>query len=178
MTTFLIPTVLRVGEESLHHVGYEDTWVARYALNGGTDTLPAVIATILEVGDGCFRAKPKASNLKEFFFQEEAFQNVGLSKVREGDPVLLLGLEAGYPRNRAKFVWRLKTENRQLPDGRQSGVIMAREGGLGVIKTYEDEAIGYRLTGKTASIARGTMVTFKKVLDRSGVHFAEDIQVE
>src|SRR5262249_9883131 len=98
MTTILIPPVLRVGEESLNHVGYEDTWVARYALNGGTRTFSAVIATISEVGDGCFLAKPKASKLKDCFFTEEAFQNVGLSKVREGDPVLLLGLEAGYSR--------------------------------------------------------------------------------
>src|SRR5262245_36453840 len=106
MTTILIPTVLRVGEESLQHIGYKDNWIPSYVLNGGMDTLDAVIATIAEVGNGCFRAKPKASYLKDFFFKEEAFQNVGLSKVQKGDPVLLLGLEAGHPRNRARFAWR------------------------------------------------------------------------
>jgi len=177
MATVLVPTVLRVGEDTLHLVGHEDTWVPRYALNGGTDTLPAVIAMISEVGNGCFLAKPKASNLKDFFFKEEALQNGGLSKAAEGDLVLLVGIGAGRPYNWAKFAWRLKTDNRQLPDGRVQGLIVAKEGGLGVIKTYDDKIIGYRLTGKAASIAVGTMVTFKKVLDRSGQHVAEDVRV-
>ena len=178
MTTVLVPTVLRVGEDTLHLVGHEDTWVPRYALNGGTDTLLAVIAMISEVGNGCFLAKPKASNLKDFFFKEEALQNGGLSKTAEGDLVLLVGIGAGRPHNWARFAWRLKTENRQLPDGRQAGLIVAKEGGLGVIKTYDDKIIGYRLTGKTASIAVGTVVTFKKVLDRSGQHIAEEVLVQ
>jgi hypothetical protein len=179
MTTIVIPTVLRVGEDILHHIGYEDTWVARYALNGGTDTLPAVIATISEVGNGCFLAKPNASNLKDsFFFKQEALQNGGLRQAAEGDPVLLVGIGAGRPYNWARFAWRLKTENRQLPDGRERGLIVAKEGALGVIKTYDEKIIGYRLTGKTASIAVGTLVTFKKVLDRSGQHIAEDVLVQ
>jgi len=174
MATVLVPTVLRVGEDTLHLVGHEDTWVPRYALNGGTDTLLAVIAAISEVGNGCFLARPKASNLKDFFFKEEALQNGGLSKAAEGDLVLLVGIGAGRPHNWARFAWRLKTENRQLPDGRVQGLIVA----LGFIKTYDDQIISYRLTGKTASIAVGTVVTFKKVLDRSGLHIAEEVLVQ
>jgi hypothetical protein len=178
MITILIPAVLRVGQDSLSHIGYADNWVPRYAINGGADTIPAVVAMISEVGDACFLAKPKPSDWKDFFFHEEAFQNGGLLKVAKGDPVLLLGFEAGRPYNKARYAWRLETENRQLPDGRQSGLILAKEGVLGVIKTSDDKIIAYRLTGKTASIAVGTVVTFKKVLDRSGQHTAEDVLIQ
>src|SRR5262249_11793217 len=154
MATVLVPTVLRVGEDTLHLVGHEDTWVPRYALNGGTDTLLPVIAAISEGGNGCFLARPKAPNLKDFFFKEAALRNGGQSKAAEGALVLLVGIGAGRPHNWARFAWRLKTENRQLPDGRVQGLIVA----LGFIKTYDDQIISYRLTGKTASIAVSTVV--------------------
>jgi hypothetical protein len=177
-TTFLIQTVLHVGKNTLRYIRHKDTWVVTYAVNDGTDTLLAVIATISDVGNGCFLAKPKDSKLGEIFFKEEALQNFGLSRAAKGDPVLLVGIAPGGRYDEAMFVWRLKTENRQLPDGREQGVIVGQRGGLGAIKTYDEKIIGYRLTGKTTSIAVGAMVSFKKTLDRSGIHIAEDIQVE